>query len=122
MQDMIEAIHAAVTQGATAEQKQRGAQACRTLLAALEAEVGKPIPFPGAPAPGPLAGISSDQALDLLIARLRTVAEAKDKASAAATVAQPSAEPPGLRIAFVQPPRSAPRDPSASRLPAKRKP
>ncbi len=126
MQEMIEAIRAAVAEGATMEQKASGALACRTLGSALEAEIGKPIVLAGAPAPGPLAGISSDHALELLIARLRTVAETQDK-EIAATAAAPArnAEPSGLRIAFVQPPRVAPRavrPASPSRPPARRKP
>jgi len=105
MQDMIEAIRAAVAEDATAEQKASGAHACRTIAAALEADIGKPIALPGAPAPGPLAGIAPDQALDLLIARLRTVAEERDKQKEAATAEAPrNAEPSGIRIAFVQPP------------------
>ena len=127
MEAMIEAIRAAVTEGATAEQKQGGAQACRTLLAALEAEIGKPIAFPGAPTPGPLAGISPDQALDLLIARLRAVAEAKDKDAAATAASNRNVDPSALRIAFVPPPppRNAARvtGPSSRRPPpARRKP
>jgi len=133
MQEMIEAIRAAVAEGATTEQKTSGALACRTLASALEAEIGKPIVLPGVPAPGPLAGISSDQALDLLIARLRTVAEGRDKDAATAAAAAPAAtrnaEPSGLRIAFVQPPpRNAPRvaarptSPARPALPRKRQP
>jgi hypothetical protein len=55
--------------------------------------------LPGAPTAGPLAGISSDQALDLLIARLSVIAE---KQAQATTAPAPKATP--LRIAFVQPP------------------
>jgi len=74
MNEMIEAIRAAIGEGATVEQKTHGAQACRTLLAALEAQVGKPIPFLGAPAPSPLAQLSPEQTLDLVIAKLPFVA------------------------------------------------
>ena len=104
MQHLIEAISVAVADGANSEQKAAGAVACRTILAALEAEAGKAIALTGAPTPGPLAGISPDQALDLLIARLSAIAE-KHPAPAAPS-AKPAAAP--LRIAFVQPPpRSA---------------
>lgn len=104
MNELIETIRMAVSEGAVPEQKAAGALACRTILAALEAEAGKAIAVPGAPAQGPLAGISPDQALDLLIARLSAVLE-KQPAPAAPT-AKPAASP--LRIAFVQPPpRSA---------------
>ena len=100
MQEMIESIRVAVMDGATPEQKAAGAVACRAILAALDAEPGKSITLPGAPPPSPLAGISPDQALDLLIARLSAVAEARQAAAAP----PPSAKPAPLRIAFVQPP------------------
>jgi hypothetical protein len=110
MQEMIETIRAAVSDGATPEQKASGALACRTILAALDAEPGKAIALPGAPAPGPLAGIAPEQALDLLIARLSAIAEKREAASAEAKAA-PAAP---LRIAFVPPP---PRNASARRKP-----
>ena len=100
MQEMIESIRAAVTDGATAEQKAAGALACRTILAALEAETGKSLVLPGAPTPSPLAGIPPEQALDLLIARLSMIA---DKRTDVPTVPPAKTSPP-LRIAFVQPP------------------
>ncbi len=100
MDEMIDAIRGAVADGATAEQKVAGARACRNILTALEAEVGKPIALPGAPAPSPLAGISPDQALDLLIAKLSTMA-AERQASPEPTERAP------LRISFVQPPPRA---------------
>jgi hypothetical protein len=95
-----------------------GAQACRTLLAALEAQLGKPIPFLGAPAPSPLTTLSPEQTLDLVIAKLRAVAESRDAAPT-----QPAAAPsgaPGLRLAYVPtPPRTA--IPSSRRGTAPRK-
>lgn len=103
MQEMIESIRAAVADGATAEQKTAGAVACRAILAALEAEAGKAIALPGAPTANALAGIPPDQALDLLIARLSAVAEARQAAPPAA--ASPPSSP--LRISFVQPPPRA---------------
>jgi hypothetical protein len=101
MNEMIEAIRAAVASGATPEQKAIGAQACRTILTALGAEPGKPIALPGAPQPHPLAGITADQALTLLIARLTAVAEAREAATARGAAARPPAAP---KIAFVSPP------------------
>lgn len=93
MNERIEAIRAAVAEGATAERKAVGAQACRTILAALDTEPGKPIVMPGVPAPNPLSRLSVDQVLDLVISRLSTVAEARD--------AKPASEPPrGLRVAM----------------------
>ncbi len=98
MDEMIEAIRTAVADGATADQRAAGAVACRTILAALEAEAGKVLSLPGVPPPSPLAGIAPDQALDLLIARLSTIADKK----ATSTAPAPKGGP--LRIAFVQPP------------------
>lgn len=79
MQDLLEAIRVAMTDGATAEQKANGAQACQTILAALGAQPGKPIVLPGVPKPHPLSALSFDQALELVIARLRTVADAREQ-------------------------------------------
>ena len=70
MEQLVESIRAAVAEGATAEQKAAGAQACRTILTALEVEPGKAIVVANAPTPSPLAGMSGEQAMDLLIARL----------------------------------------------------
>ncbi|HWO25873.1 MAG TPA: hypothetical protein VNO30_44365 [Kofleriaceae bacterium] len=102
MTEMIEAIRAAVADGATPEQKANGAQACRTILAALGAEPGKPIVLPGVPQPHPLAGITADQALALLIARLTTIAEAKETATA--NTGAPPRQPAAPQIAYVNPP------------------
>jgi len=119
MNDQIEAIRAAVTAGATAEQRAHGAAACRAILAALGAEPGKPIAMPGAPAPQPLAGIDPGQALDLLIAKL-TAALPKEVDKPSDPQAAPA--PRGLRIAFVAPPgRQPPPRPRPGR-PVRRKP
>ena len=116
MQDLLEAIRVATTDGATAEQKATGAQACQTILAALGAQPGKPIVLPGAPKPNPLSGLSVDQALELVIARLRAVADARDKQAAQPTPAAQatpataaSTAPRGPRIPIVPP-----RPPTAS--------
>ena len=107
MTEMIEAIRVAVADSATLEQKAIGAQACRTILAALGAEPGKPITLPGAPQPHPLAGITADQALALLIARLTAIAEAKEVATA--NTGAPPRPQAGPQIAIVSPPPSAPK-------------
>ncbi len=99
MDEMLEAIRAAVSADATSEQKAVGAQACRTILAALEAQTGKAIAIAGAPQPSPLSGISPEQALDLLIARLSSIAEKQERAPRNGV---PASSP--LRIALVQPP------------------
>jgi hypothetical protein len=80
MNELIETIRIAVTDGATADQKATGAQACRTILAALGSEPGKPIVLPEAPKPHPLSALSFDQALDLVIARLRNIADTREQA------------------------------------------
>lgn len=103
MEELLEAIRAAVASGASAEQKARGAQACRAIASALDAEAGKPIAVPSAPPPHPLAGMPLGQALDLLIAKLTAALppeEAKDAAKRTATRN-------GMRIKLVPvPPRS----------------
>jgi hypothetical protein len=108
MNEMIEAIRAAIADGATAEQKVAGAHACRTIATALEAEIGKPIALAGMPTASPLAGISPDHALDLLIARLSAMVP-KEPTGGSETIptrGTPTLAAP-LRIAFVQPPARA---------------
>jgi hypothetical protein len=140
MSELIEAIRVAIAQGATAEQKAIGAQACRTILTALGAEPGKPLVLPGAPKPHPLSGITVDQALDLAIARLTMVADARDKPTATATTvptakaatptpATAQVERRGPRIDLVSPPprgtatRSTPqRTPQRAPQPVRGKP
>lgn len=101
MNELIEAIRIAVAEGATAEQKAIGAHACRTIGAALGAEPGTPIAMPGVQPSRPLAGLTLDQALDLVIGRLTVVADEREKRSQiAATVAPPRGQPPGLRLPF----------------------
>lgn len=118
MTEMIEAIRAAVADGATPEQRAVGAQACRTILAALGAEPGKPIDLPGAPQPHPLAGITADQALALLIARLTAIAEAREAATA--DTGAPPRQQAAPRIAFVNPPSPLRR--AAGPAPVRRRP
>ena len=108
MSALIEAIRVAVAQGATAEQKAIGAQACRTILTALDAEPGKPIVLPGAPKPHPLSSITVDQALDLAIARLTMVADAQDKPTANGTTV-PTAKAATTMPATVPVERRGPR-------------
>jgi hypothetical protein len=100
MQELLEAIQVATAEDATADQKSAGAQACRTILTALEAQAGKPLALPGAPPPNPLAGIDLTQALDFLIERLRQSVPADNAGPGRAQRSAPS----GLRIALVRPP------------------
>ena len=104
MDQMLESIRAAVSGNASAEQKAAGAQACRAILAALEAEAGKPLGVPGGPAASPLAGVDPTQALDLLIARLRAALPAEGAAEGSGGA--PAS--PGLRISLVSPPPGVP--------------
>jgi hypothetical protein len=129
MQELIEAIRIAVAGGATAEQKVTGAAACRTILAALGAQPGKPIVLPGAPTPHPLSGLSFEQALDLVIARLRAVADAREVAPSQPAPSQPApsqpapAQPLGPRIPMAPTaPRPAARvaRPNPSKAPPRR--
>lgn len=61
MQELFELIKEAVAESATAEVKAAGAQACRTILTALEAEPGKPMALPGVSASTPAGGIDISQ-------------------------------------------------------------
>jgi len=90
MQELIEAIRVAVSADASTEQKATGVQACRTIIAALDTEPGKPIMLPGTPLHAATSRVSVDQMLDLMIARLTTIAAERD--------AQPVAAPRGLRV------------------------
>ena len=85
-EDLLEAIRAAVAEGASDEARARGAHACRALLVALEALSGEPAaPVPPAP-PTPninigaiasaIRGVPPGQLADLLIAKLRTLVPA----------------------------------------------
>lgn len=132
MEEMIDAIRAAVAEGATPEAKTSGVRACRTIAAALEAEGGKPITLPGIPATNPLAGILSPPTLDLLIAHLRNLADDRDKQRAAAATAAATApaapelarvapERSGVRFAMVPPPRPRSRPPNSGRPVVRRK-
>jgi hypothetical protein len=94
MNELLETIRVAIADGATDEQRTRAAGACRTLLTALEAEVGKAIPVAGAPT---VVKIDPTQALDLLIAKLRAALPAD------AAAALPADQ--GVRFAFVHPRR-----------------
>lgn len=100
MQELLEMIRQAVAKDATAQAKVAGAQACRTILTALEAEPGKPMALPGTPAPNPLVGMDINQALDLLIARLSAALPPDD--GTASQNRRPGAS--GMRLTLVRPP------------------
>jgi len=76
MDTLIDAIRSAVANDANAAARATGAQACRTILAALEAKAGDPF-TPSPPAAtafhaivGAARTMPIDQLLDLLIAKL----------------------------------------------------
>ncbi len=101
MQELIEVIRAAVTTGATNEQKAAGVQACRTIIAALDTEPGKPLVPPSLLATSLATRPTLDQMLDLAVARLTTIANARDATAQPATPivsAVPRQLPTGLRV------------------------
>lgn len=98
MQELIEAIRVAVAADASSDQKATGAQACRTILAALDSAPGKPLVLPGLPTPTGGPRVSIDQVLDLVVARLTTIAAAREVAPT--PVSPPAAR--GLRVPVAQ--------------------
>ncbi len=86
MDELIESIRAGVAAEASPEARAAGANACRTLLTALEAVAGQPMslpvatPSPVAAAVAMLRGVPPDQLLDLAIARLRAALPADAEA------------------------------------------
>jgi hypothetical protein len=80
MDNVIEAIRAALGPGANANEREAGVTACRAVLATLEATAGQPMHRAAAPAAssqiatviGALRNVPIDQLLDLIIAKLRT--------------------------------------------------
>ena len=121
MDQLIDTIRAAIAADASKEQKAAGVQACRTIVAALDTEPGKPIVLPGTPPKPPLSGVSFDQVLDLLIGRLTSIANASDTHSAPElpaprdAVALPAPPRIGLRVPAV--PLAIPRPANVARPP-----
>jgi len=74
MEELIETIRAAVSDGATAEARRSGLSACRAIAAKLGAEPAS-VPSRSPPATG--------QILDLVIARLRVAVEERERAATA---------------------------------------
>lgn len=94
METLLESIRAAIANDASNDARASGAQACRTILTALEAKLGEVMTFASAPASsapnapastveanspatqianvlGTLRGVPAEQLLDLAITRLR---------------------------------------------------
>lgn len=104
MQDKIEAVRT------SANQEVQGAAACRAILAALGAELGKPIAMPGAPVPSPLAGIERGQTIDLLVAKLSSMLPKEDGNAPAAPPPLSNEAPPRPGVS-----RRSGRQPAAGR-------
>lgn len=116
MQDLIEVIRAATASGASTEQKAAGVQACRTIISALDTVPGTPLLLPTSPTP--VTRPSIDQVLDMMIAKLTSIASEQDKRP---TPALPV--PNGLRVPVARPmPRAPSRPAVVTKAPAKRKP
>lgn len=86
IESLIHSVREAVAPDATGETRRAGAQACRTLLAALDTKPGEAlITAPVQPANGVQAIVSllrsapPDQLLDLAIAKLRTLVPAAEQ-------------------------------------------
>lgn len=78
METLLESIRAAIAADASEQTRATGAQACRTILTALEAKPGEPMPAPSSVSStqiaqmlGALKGVPAEQLLDLAITRLR---------------------------------------------------
>lgn len=77
MDNVIEAIRAAIMPDASSEEKATGVAACRAIIAALDATAGQTLAPPTPQNPiaamvGALRGVPPDQLLDLAIAKLRS--------------------------------------------------
>ncbi len=122
MESLLEAVRAATANGASTDQKAAGVLACRTIIAALDTEPGKPIVLPGTPlASQPAARLSLDQVLDMMITKLTVIASEHDKSPAPAL-------PPsnGLRVPVISAalprvvPRSANRPGAGTKMPTRK--
>jgi hypothetical protein len=82
MDELFTTIRSAIATDASPEARAAGAQACRTILAALEGTPGQPLvtpPTPSSPMQAVLAALSNtppEQLLDLAIAKLRSLVPA----------------------------------------------
>lgn len=130
MQELIGVIGAAIATDASKEQKAAGVQACHTIVAALDTEPGKPLVLPGVRAAQPVVGVSLDQVLDLMIARLSLIARDSDaNESLAVPAATASAPVPpiasrGLRVPLATGSalKPAPRSANTARAPQRTAP
>lgn len=121
MDQLIELIRAATASGATTEHKAAGVQACRTILAALDTEPGKPL-VPPIAVSAPTRP-SLDQVLDMAIARLTMIANARDAAAAPAApkvAAAPRKLPTGLRVPGALPAGKPAKQPATKPAPTRK--
>ena len=126
MESLLETIRAAIANGATTEHKAAGVQACRTIIAALDTEPGKPLVPPSLLATSLATRPTLDQMLDLAITRLSTIASARDAAVPATqkVSAVPRQLPTGLRVPGTpaalprgKPPKQPAMNPAPTRKP-----
>ncbi len=107
MESLLDAVRIATASGASTEQKAAGVLACRTIIAALDTEPGKPIVLPGTPSTSqPAARLSLDQVLDMMITKLTVIASEHDKSPV-----PPLPPSNGLRVPVISAalPRDVPR-------------
>ncbi len=96
MEKLIDTIRAATESGAADDVRAAGAQACRTILAALEATRGEPLAvaptMPLQAIASVVRGMNPEQLLDLAIARLK---------AALPTGTEPSVQPVKFNLVAV---------------------
>ncbi len=81
MDSSLETVRAALTEGATADQRAAGVVACRAILTALGAAPGQPLDVGAAAPSGPhVPGVAFDHVLELAIAKLRSMLPAEQAA------------------------------------------
>jgi len=94
--DLVATIGHAVADGATAEQRRAGRQACVTLAAVL-GEPGDPMSWPGTGAPNAGGRPDRTQLIEFAMMKMReflSETEAKEKAAAEAAATAAAAPPP----------------------------
>lgn len=94
MDKLIESIKLAVGEDPSSERKRAGAEACRAIIAALEAEPGQALAAAPAPRFNVLA-LDTTQILDLLIGRLRAAVPTDARADS-------PGEAPAFRVEIVR--------------------
>jgi hypothetical protein len=75
MDSLLDSIRIAISEGASDEERRRGADACRALVESFGGAQPSEPAQPAPPAANPFLGMTPDQILELAIARLRGVAK-----------------------------------------------